>query len=298
MIVRDRPLKGAWGMTALIFLFMFINFADKAVLGLAAQPLMAELKLSPEQYGLIGSAFFLLFPVSAVLVGFVSNRVAARHSLLAMAILWSLVQLPMLGVVSFQILIASRIVLGIADGPAYPVAMHAVYKWFPDSLRAMPTALIAQGSTAGVILAVPMLNWIIVHYSWHWAFGALGVAGLAWVVLWAWFRPRRHAGRSADRPRIGERPHALSLPAHLPQHRRGLLRGLRHLLGPGARPHLVHLLSGRRAGLQPVGRRQSQRAALGRRRGGRAGWRLDLAAPQDRRLLEPAEPRRLRRRRP
>jgi hypothetical protein len=41
--VRDRPLKGAWGMTALIFLFMFINFADKAVLGLAAQPLMAEL---------------------------------------------------------------------------------------------------------------------------------------------------------------------------------------------------------------------------------------------------------------
>ena len=84
-------------MTALIFLFMFINFADKAVLGLAAQPLMAELKLSPEQYGLIGSAFFLLFPVSAVLVGFMSNRVATRHSLLAMAILWSLVQLPMLG---------------------------------------------------------------------------------------------------------------------------------------------------------------------------------------------------------
>ena len=187
MIVRDRPLEGAWGMTALIFLFMFINFADKAVLGLAAQPLMAELKLSPEQYGLIGSAFFLLFPVSAVLVGFVSNRVAARRSLLAMAILWSLVQLPMLGVVSFQILIASRIFLGIAEGPAYPVAMHAVYKWFPNSLRAMPTALIAQGSTAGVILAVPVLNWIIVHYSWHWAFAALGFAGLLWVALWALF---------------------------------------------------------------------------------------------------------------
>src|SRR5450631_78150 len=62
---------------------MFINFADKAVLGLAAQPLMAELKLSPEQFGLIGSAFFLLFPLSAVLVGFVTNRVAARHSPLA-----------------------------------------------------------------------------------------------------------------------------------------------------------------------------------------------------------------------
>ena len=69
MTVQDRSLEGAWGMTALIFLFMFINFADKAVLGLAAQPLMADLKLSPEQFGLIGSAFFLLFPLSAVLVG-------------------------------------------------------------------------------------------------------------------------------------------------------------------------------------------------------------------------------------
>jgi ACS family D-galactonate transporter-like MFS transporter len=185
--VRDRPLKGAWGMTALIFLFMFINFADKAVLGLAAQPLMTELKLSPEQFGLIGSAFFLLFPVSAVLVGFVTNRVAARHSLLAMAILWSLVQFPMLGVTTLQVLIASRIFLGIAEGPAYPVAMHAVYKWFPDSLRAMPTAVIAQGSTIGVIVAVPVLNWIIVRYSWHWAFAALGLAGLSWVVLWALF---------------------------------------------------------------------------------------------------------------
>jgi MFS family permease len=174
-------------MTALIFLFMFINFADKAVLGLAAQPLMVELKLSPEQFGLIGSAFFLLFPVSAVLVGFVTNRVAARHSLLAMAILWSLVQFPMLGVTTLQVLIASRIFLGIAEGPAYPVAMHAVYKWFPDSLRAMPTAVIAQGSTIGVIVAVPVLNWIIVRYSWHWAFAALGLAGLSWVVLWALF---------------------------------------------------------------------------------------------------------------
>jgi len=31
---------------------------------------------------------------------------------------------------------------------------------------------------------VPVLNWIIVHYSWHWAFGALGVAGLLWSVAW------------------------------------------------------------------------------------------------------------------
>ena len=187
MTVQDRPLKGAWGMTALLFLFMLINFADKVVVGLAAQPIMKELNLDPKQFGLIGSSFFFLFSISAIVVGFISNKAETRRTLLVMAILWSLVQFPMLGTVSFEVLIACRIVLGAGEGPAAPVATHAIYKWFPDSLRGLPTAIIAQGSALGVIIAVPALNWIIVNYSWHWAFGALGVAGLIWSVLWVIF---------------------------------------------------------------------------------------------------------------
>jgi fucose permease len=75
MTQQDRPAKGAWGITALIFLFMLINFADKMVIGLAAKPIMDELKLSPEQFGLIGSAFFFVFPFAAVAVGFITNHV-------------------------------------------------------------------------------------------------------------------------------------------------------------------------------------------------------------------------------
>lgn len=187
MAVRNRPLKGAWGVTFLIFLFMLVNFADKMVVGLAAKPIMSDLELTPEQFGLIGSAFFFLFPFSAVLVGFLVNRLPARNALLAMAIFWSLLQFPMLGLVSFETLLACRILLGAAEGPAGPVATHALYKWFPDSLRAVPTAIVAQGSAIGVILAVPALNWIIVHHSWHWAFGAIGIAGLLWSILWFLF---------------------------------------------------------------------------------------------------------------
>src|SRR5476651_2243568 len=184
MMTADRPLKGAWPMTGLLFLFMLINFADKVVVGLAAQPIMAELGLKPEQFGLIGSSFFFLFAVSAVLVGFLTNRIQTRRMLLVMAIVWSLVQFPMLGTVTLEVLIACRIVLGAGEGPAAPVATHAVYKWFPDALRGLPTAVISQGSAFGVIVAVPALTWIIAHYSWHWAFGALGIAGLLWSVLW------------------------------------------------------------------------------------------------------------------
>src|SRR6185503_17882197 len=46
-----RTPKGAWGITALLFLFMLINFADKTVVGLAAVPIMRDLELTPRQFG-------------------------------------------------------------------------------------------------------------------------------------------------------------------------------------------------------------------------------------------------------
>ena len=176
--------KGAWRITFLLLLFMLVNFADKIVVGLAGVPIMTELKLEPEQFGLLGSAFFFLFSIAAIAVGFLINRIATRWVLFALAVVWALAQFPMVGTVSFSTLLICRVILGAGEGPAGSVAVHAIYKWFPDEKRTLPTAVLLQGSAFGVILAVPSLNWVIVNYSWHYAFGALGVVGLMWVVAW------------------------------------------------------------------------------------------------------------------
>ena len=176
--------KGAWGIVALLFFYMLVNFADKIVVGLAAVPIMTELKLTPKDFGFLGSSFFWLFSVSAIAFGFVVNRFQTRWVLLGLAVVWALSQFPMLGEVSFVTLIICRVILGAGEGPAFSVAVHAAFKWFPDHRRTLPTAILAQGSSFGIIIAVPMLNWIIVNHSWHWAFGALGIVGLVWVALW------------------------------------------------------------------------------------------------------------------
>jgi MFS family permease len=183
MTAQPTP-KGAWKITFLLFLFMLVNFADKIVVGLAGAPIMDELKLQPEQFGLLGSSFFFLFSISAIVVGFIVNRVATRWVLLVMAVIWSVAQFPMVGTVSFTTLLICRVILGAGEGPAFSVAAHAIYKWFPDEKRTLPTAILSQGSAFGVILAVPALNWVIVNHSWHYAFGALGVVGLMWTVAW------------------------------------------------------------------------------------------------------------------
>jgi len=183
MAAQPTP-KGAWKVTFLLFLFMLVNFADKIVVGLAGVPIMTELKLEPEQFGLLGSSFFFLFSISAIVVGFIVNRVATRWVLLALGLIWALAQFPMLGTVSFTTLLICRVILGAGEGPAASVAVHAIFKWFPDEKRTLPTAVLSQGSAFGVILAVPALNWVIVNHSWHYAFGALGVVGLLWALAW------------------------------------------------------------------------------------------------------------------
>jgi MFS family permease len=183
MATQPTP-KGAWKITFLLFLFMLVNFADKIVVGLAGVPIMTELKLQPEQFGLLGSSFFFLFSISAIVVGFIVNRVATRWVLLVLGAVWALAQFPMVGTIGFSTILICRVILGAGEGPAFSVAAHAVYKWFPDEKRTLPTAILSQGSAFGVVLAVPAMNWVIVHYSWHYAFGALGIVGLMWVGAW------------------------------------------------------------------------------------------------------------------
>jgi MFS family permease len=185
LIMAGEPTPtGAWTITAVLFFFMLINFADKTVVGLAAVPIMRDLNLTPKEFGLLGSSFFFLFSASAVIVGFLANRVMTRWLILGLALSWSLVQFPMIASVGFATLVACRILLGAGEAPAFAVSIHAAYKWFPDEKRTLPTAVIAQGSAFGVIIALPAINWVIVHYSWHWAFGTLGVVGLLWAVIW------------------------------------------------------------------------------------------------------------------
>jgi MFS transporter, ACS family, D-galactonate transporter len=177
----------AWIVVVLLFIFMVINFADKAVIGIAAVPIMQELELGPRQFGLVGSSFFLLFAASSVATGFLVNRVQTRWVLLVLGFIWALTQFPMIGPVGFETLVACRIALGAGEGPASPVALHSAYKWFPNEQRTLPTAVIVQGGAIGVMVALPLLNWIIVRWSWHWAFGALGLIGLVWCALWLAF---------------------------------------------------------------------------------------------------------------
>ena len=121
---RERE---AWRVTWLLLVFLLINFADKAVLGLVAVPLQADLHLDDSKFGLIGSTFYVLFAVSALLVSRLTRRfrTPVLLLLLVLGVVWALCQVPVVFGLGFAGLVATRMVLGAAEGPAYPVANHS-----------------------------------------------------------------------------------------------------------------------------------------------------------------------------
>ncbi len=193
----------AWFITVLLALFMLINFIDKVVIGLVAVPMMAELKLSPTEFGWIAGSFFWLFSASGVIGGFVANRVSAKWMLLVMAATWSVAQLPIILSSSIAMFVLSRVLLGIGEGPAFPVATHACYKWFPDTKRNMPVALLSIGSAIGLLLAGIVVPQVAIHWGWRANFLLLAALTALWSLAWL------AIGRDGPIPvglAVGERP--------------------------------------------------------------------------------------------
>jgi MFS family permease len=168
----------------LLFLYMVVNFADKAVLGIVAIPMMKELNLSPAQFGMIASSFFFLYSISGIAFGFLADKFKAKTLLALLALSWAITQFPIAWWASLPVLLICRILLGVGEGPAYPVAVHAAYKWFPDNQRNVVTAILAQSGPTGLMVAAPILSLLLVEHGWRSAFLMLGVSGLVWVLFW------------------------------------------------------------------------------------------------------------------
>ncbi|WP_449433296.1 MFS transporter [Pseudomonas putida] len=174
----------AWTVTMMVVVFATINWADKAIIGITARALQEDLGLTSTQIGFAGSAFFFLFSISGAAVGFLGDRLQVRWILFALAFAWGVIQLPLIVSSTFTVLLATRIVLGAAEGPATAMANTAVFQWFPPERRAFPAALVTSGSSIAKIAIAPILALILAYWGWRACFIAMGFASFIWCALW------------------------------------------------------------------------------------------------------------------
>jgi ACS family D-galactonate transporter-like MFS transporter len=182
------PLKKrigyGWIITFTLFFFMMLNWADKAVLGLAAVPIMKELGIGPEVFGLVSSAMFFTFGLSQIAVAPLMDRLSSKWLLFALCLLWSVAQAPIIFFASLPALWVGRLILGIGEGPSSPAILHGIYKWFPEEKRAAPGAFASVGAMVGLVIFAPALAWTIGQFGWISAFVMLAIAGVILAIAW------------------------------------------------------------------------------------------------------------------
>ncbi|MFS8977605.1 MFS transporter [Cupriavidus necator] len=174
----------AWGFTLLLVFLFVVNWADKAVLGLVAQPLGQELHLTASQIGLVGSGFFLAYAIGGFLAGPINKWMAMRWSLVVLALVWAACMLPLLVVANFGVLLISRVALGLAEGPSGALIYTGVYSWHPVEKRGLPGACVAGAASIAKIALAPALAVVIAAWGWRAAFLTLGIIGVAWCGIW------------------------------------------------------------------------------------------------------------------
>ena len=183
-----------WLICALIFFATTINYVDRAVLGVLAPTLRAEIGWTDQDYGYISAAFTLAYAIGFLFAGWFIDRVGTRIGYALYLIVWSFAAAAHALVRSAFGFGLARFALGIGESGNFPAAIKTVAEWFPQKERALATGIFNAGSNVGAIIAPLVVPWIALTWGWQEAFIFTGLAGLIWIAFWfpIYRRPSEH----------------------------------------------------------------------------------------------------------
>ena len=189
-----------WGVVALLFFAVTVNYIDRAVLGVLKPLLDQELGWDQKDFGWMVTAFQATYAAGYLLAGRLMDRIGVRVGLSLAVSAWSIAAMAhglARSVLGFS---AARSILGLAEGACFPAAIKAVTEWFPKEQRALATGIFNAGSPVGAILCPLAVPWLAGRWGWQSAFVATGAVGFVWVALWGWLyqSPDQHARVSPE----------------------------------------------------------------------------------------------------
>ena len=132
MITGPPRIPGRrWIIGVLLGAGVLVNYIDRINLSVAAPQLQKEFNLSPEELGLLFSAFFWSYSLLQVPGGLVLDRFGVMKVGRWGAFLWAVASTITAISSGFGGIFAARVLLGVAEAPAFPASQKATGYWFP-----------------------------------------------------------------------------------------------------------------------------------------------------------------------
>ena len=204
----QRFIRYRYGVIGILCVMYFITYVDRVNISVAGPLLAKDLGLDKTQLGFVFSTFAYPYAAMQILGGWFSDRYGPRLTLTVLGIIWSIATIWTGFTGGLATLIASRILLGIGEGGAFPTATRAFTWWLPRGERGFAQGITHSFARLGGAVTPPIVLWLIQWKDWRFSFIILGVASLLWVVWWQiWFRdsPLQKAGVTAqEKAEIGE----------------------------------------------------------------------------------------------
>ena len=175
---------------ALLAASVFINYIDRANLGTAAPKLARELSLTPSQMGVLLSAFFWTYWGLQVPVGWLVERFNVNWIIAGGFLIWSGATAATGFVHGFTVLLLMRLLLGIGESVAFPSCSKILAKHCPEVFRGRANASISAGLALGPAAGIFFGAMLMDKYGWRPFFITVGLASLAWLLLWAEWMPK------------------------------------------------------------------------------------------------------------
>lgn len=196
---RRRPAAVgayAWYVLGLLTCVNAINFIDRNIIFALFEPIKQELELTDTQLGWLGSAYIVVFSLTAVPLGILSDLKSRRAVMAAGVTLWS--AFTGLGGLARQYwqLLVCRSMVGIGEAAYSPAAQSLLSDYFPPARRAFALGVFWSGLAVGGVAGIWLGGELQHLYGWRAAFLAVGLPGLILATLTAVLRdPVRGVGR-------------------------------------------------------------------------------------------------------
>jgi predicted MFS family arabinose efflux permease len=175
-------------LRVLVLLGLAFGFAyfDRMALTFLAPFVQTDLRLSNEQLGWANSGLSLTWALGAFLIGRWSDMIGKRKPFLIGALVLFSVCSVLSGLAwSFESLLATRVVMGAAEGPFLPICLAIMAAASGPTRQAINAGIVQNvfGPIVGTSLASFALVRIAVAFDWQAAFFVAGIPGLVLAVL-------------------------------------------------------------------------------------------------------------------
>lgn len=176
-----------WWIGALLGSGILINYFDRINLSVAGPQLQQAFGLTPAELGWLFSAFFWSYALLQIPTGVILDRFGVTLIGRIGAALWSAATALTALAGGFGGVLAARVLLGVAEAPAFPGNSKATGYWFPRSERALATAMFDAAAKFSNVIGAPLVALAVIYFGWRGAFWATAVLSLGYFLAFWWF---------------------------------------------------------------------------------------------------------------